>query len=246
MQSLEEKQNIEIEFWRNAEHEAPGTNSLYNMVDKISDARILLDCLDRHQAILNYHGKILELGSGQGWASCLYKRLFPEVHITATDISKFAIMSLPKWERLFETRVDNSYACTSYNCREADNSIDQIFCFAAAHHFLAHRKTLQEIARVLKPNGRAFYFYEPATPPYLYRPALWKVNKKRPHVPEDVLISAKLSKIAKEVGLDISIDYYPSLLKRDKFEMAYFFLLDCVPYLQKIFPCTVNYIFTKT
>ncbi len=107
--------------------------------------------------------------------------------MTATDISEFAVLSLPKWERLFEVEVDNSYACTSYETSESDDSIDQVFCFAAAHHFLAHKRTLHEISRILKPGGISFYFHEPATPKYLYSLAYWRVNRKRPQVPEDVL-----------------------------------------------------------
>jgi SAM-dependent methyltransferase len=108
---------------------------------------------------------------------------------------------------------------------EKDGSLDQIFAFAAAHHFLAHDKTLKEISRVLRPGGKAFYFYEPVTPKFFYRLAHWRVNRKRPHVPEDVLITSRLQELAFKNGLDMQIDYYPSTTKRGVFETFYFYLL---------------------
>jgi ubiquinone/menaquinone biosynthesis C-methylase UbiE len=181
------KQAIEIAFWRDAENESPESDSVHNIVNKASDAAILLDCIDRHRDKLVANGaRVLELGGGQGWASCLYKKLVPSAVVTATDISPYAIASLPKWERVFNTRIDHSYACRSYETTEQDASIDLVFCFAAAHHFLAHKRTLREIHRVLKPGGKAIYFYEPVTPTYLHKLAHRRINRKRPDVPEDV------------------------------------------------------------
>lgn len=245
MPDIEAKQKIEIEFWRDSKDESPEADSLYNIVNKVSDAGVFLDCLNRHRAKLTSNGKVLEIGGGQGWASCVYKKSFPNAHVIATDISKFAIVSLPKWEQLYGVKIDNSYACTSYEIHESDASLDQIFCFAAAHHFLAHNRTLREISRVLKPGGMAFYFHEPATPKYLYSPAYWRVNRKRPQVPEDVLITSELRKLARKIGLDLHVDYYPSLIKRGPFETVYFLVMGRIPFLQRILPCSANFIFTK-
>lgn len=245
MLDIEAKQKIEIEFWRDSKDESPGADSISNIVNKVSEAGVLLDCLNRHQEKLTSNGRVLELGGGQGWASCIYKKLFPNAHVTATDISEFAVMSLPKWERLFDVTVDNSYACKSYEINEIDASLDQIFCFEAAHHFLAHKRTLREISRALKPGGKAFYFHEPVTPRWLYSPAYWRVNRKRPEVPEDVLILPRLRELAHEMGLDLHVDYYPSLIRRGPFEAAYYFVLGRIPLLQRILPCSANLIFTK-
>jgi SAM-dependent methyltransferase len=211
----------------------------------MSEARVLLDCLSRHRSRLISKGRVLELGAGQGWASCLYKRMFPSVYTVATDISPFAIMSIPKWERILDVKIDQSYFCKSYETHEEQSSIDQIFCFAAAHHFLAHRRTLIEIKRILKPGRSAFYFYEPATPKYLYRAAYWRVNRKRPEVPEDVLIVQKLREISRDVGLSFQVEYYPSLLKRGAVETVYYMALAKLPVLQRVLTCSANFIFTK-
>jgi SAM-dependent methyltransferase len=245
MSSIEAKQKLEIEFWRDSKDESPESDSLINIINKIAEAEVFLDCLNRHHDKLATAGRVLEIGAGQGWASCLYKRLFPRTHVTATDISRYAVMSLPKWERLFEVKVDNSYACRSYEIDESDASVDQVFCFAAAHHFLAHRRTLHEIGRVLRPTGKAFYFYEPATPKYLYALAHWNVNRKRPHVPEDVLITSELRKLAESNRLDLQVDYYPSVMRRRPLETVYFFVLGRLRFLQLMLPCSATFVFTK-
>lgn len=247
MSEIESKQKIEIEFWRDSEHESPEADSIYNIVNKATDAAVFLDCINRHHKELVTNGRVLELGGGQGWASCVYKKLFPNAHVTATDISKYAVMSLPKWERLFEVKIDNSYACTSYEINESDASLDLIFCFAAAHHFLAHKRTLREISRMLKPGGKAIYFNEPATPRYLYTLARWRLERTRPDVPEDMLITSELRKLAQESDLDMYVDYYPSIIKRGPFKavQAISIVRDSFPFLHPLLPCSANFIFMK-
>lgn len=245
MASIEAKQKIEIEFWRDAVNECAGSNSVHTLVNKASAAQVFIECVSRHANSIHGSHHILELGGGQGWASCVSKRLFPAVHMTATDISDFAIQSLPKWEKAFYTSVDNSYACTSYQTAEKDASIDFIFSFAAAHHFLAHKRTLGEISRILKPEGKAMYFYEPTSPRFLYSLAYWRVNRKRPEVPEDVLIPSELAKLAQLYGLDLLIDYYPSPRNRAPMETIYYFMLSKLPILQRILPSTAIFVFTK-
>lgn len=245
MESIEEKQRAEINYWRDSEHESPKANSVYNVVNKLSDSAVFLDLINRLGDQIRSEGRVLELGGGQGWASCLYKRLFPKSHVTLTDISEHAISSLNKWERLWETKIDCAYCCKSYKTREDDSSIDIVFCFASAHHFLAHRRTLQEIHRILKPNSKAFYLYESSSPKFWYPIVYKRVNRKRPSVPEDVLRTSEIQLLANEIGLDLHLDYYPSIQKRDPIETIYFFLLNKIPVLQKILPCTVNFVFKK-
>lgn len=239
------RQTTEIEFWRNSEEECPESESIANIATKMSEARVFLDCIERHREKLASEGRVLELGAGQGWASCIYKRLFPHAHVTATDISEFAVMSVPKWERILSVKVDRSRSCVSYDIDEPDNSIDRIFCFSAAHHFVAQRKTLHEINRVLKPGGRALYLYEPATPRCFYTLAYRRVNKKRPDVPEDVLVTSKIKEIANSIGISVQIDHYPSTLSRRPVEGVYYYILERIKPAQKWLPCTTNFIFTK-
>lgn len=245
LEEIEIKQKIEIDYWANSLCEGPTQDSIFNIINKISDAEVFLSCIFRHYNLLPTKGKILELGGGQGWASCVYKKVFPETQVISTDISKSAIASLHRWERIFGVKIDVSYHCKSNDIKEVDASIDFIFCFAAAHHFLTHRRTLCEIKRVLRPGGKAIYFYEPTTPKLFYPLAHWRVNRKRPEVPEDVLIIKNLKKISAELNLSLEIDYYPSTLKRGFIEKYYYYILKKIPFLQKLLPSTANLIFTK-
>ena len=230
MFSLEEKQKIEIEFWRDSKDASPKSDSINSIVYRVASADIFLECLNRHQNHLNAEGKVLELGAGQGWASCIYKRLYPKAHLTTTDISEFAIKSLSKCEYLYEVKIDSSYACTSYETKEKDSSVDLVFCYAAAHHFRAHKRTLKELNRILKPKGVIIYFHEPVTPKYLYFIAYWRVNRLRPEVPEDVIITSEIDKLAKKSGFELLIDYFPYLKKKRPCRINLFFYLISLPF----------------
>ena len=233
------KQKTEIDFWRNDPRESPESNNIYNIyniVNKVSDAAVFLECLESIKGELSNPAKIFELGSGQGWASCLVKRLFPQAHVTSTDLSEYAIKSLNKWEYIWQVKIDASYHCTSYETRESDSSLDLVFCFAAAHHFLFHDKTLHEIYRILKPGGKALYFYEPTSPKLFYSFAYQRVNRKRPHVPEDVLVISHMREIAHANNLKLRVDLFPSTLRREPLENVYYTLLSKFPLLCRLLP----------
>ena len=244
--TIEEKQKAEIEFWRDCEEENPESDSLEYVIRKFSTAAILLACLNRvSEDLVKRDGRILELGAGQGWASCFYKRLYPDNYIITTDISEYAVMSLHNWESLIGVSIDNSYACKSYEIDESDASLDMVFCYSSAHHFIAHRRTLEELRRVLRPGGRAIYLHEPATPAYLHTLAKKRVNRKRPMVPEDVLVTSKLRELSIETGFNLKVDFFPSLIQRGPIEMMYFSVLNRLPFLQQMLPCSANFIFTR-
>jgi ubiquinone/menaquinone biosynthesis C-methylase UbiE len=242
---LERRQRIEIEFWRESHTERPESNAVENIVNKAADAAIFLELVDRFRDVFGRARTILEIGAGQGWASCLVKRLFPSAEVTASDISQYAVASVGKWERIYETRLDSVRVCSSYELKERDASVDLVFCFAAAHHFVAHRRTLAEIARVLVPGGHALYLYEPSCRAYVHAFARHRVNRNRPDVPEDVLVYDRIVRIAREVGLGCELDFFPSTKRRAPIETLYYALLQRMLPLQRLLPCTINYHFRK-
>lgn len=245
MSTLDEKQQIEIDYWKNSTNESPEADSISNLIMKVSSGGVLLECLKRNQKNLKKEGRVLELGGGQGWAACIYKRCYPGVEMITTDISEYAVMSVHKWEKIYNVSLDGAYACKSNEINERESSIDLVFCFAAAHHFLTHRRTLKEIFRVLKPGGKAIYFNEPSTSRLFHPLAYKRVNSKRSAVPEDVLKTKKLNEIAREVGFNFEVDYFPHMLNRGSIESLYYLTLSKFTILQRMLPCTANFIFTK-
>jgi SAM-dependent methyltransferase len=242
---LAERQRIEIEHWKQSPRENPESDIVTSFLKKAGEALILLDLIARYRPVFERARTILELGAGQGWAACMVKRVFPEARVVATDISEYAIASVWKWEYLCQVRLDGSSASLSYELAEPNDSLDLIFCFASAHHFGAHRRTLREVARVLKPGGTCLYLYEPTCPQYLHTLAHRRVNRIRPAVHEDVLVYRKIQSIATETGLRCQVDFYPSVVNRRLGPLLYYSALGRAPFLQRLLPCTANFQFTK-
>lgn len=247
MDRLESLQQREIDYWRDSEHESPASDSIHNVINKMSDVPVFMDALQRYESLFKRPGvpHILEMGGGQGWSTCLIKRLHPSAHVTLTDISPFAVQSSPKWERVFETKLDAAYACYSYDIKEPADSLDVVYCFAAAHHFRAHRRTLKELHRVLRPGGTALYLYEPTCPRWLHGMAYRRVNRIRPEVEEDVLVWRQLLTIARDAGLEARVDFHPSTVRRQPVPAIYYAGLSILPFLCRLVPCTANFVFTK-
>jgi ubiquinone/menaquinone biosynthesis C-methylase UbiE len=245
MKSLEDRELSEITFWRDNGHERPEADSIGNLINKMTDCAVFVDVIEKFSDCFRSSNTVLEIGGGQGWASCALKKIYPHLKVILTDISKYAIESKHKWERVFGVSIDKAYACKSYEIPEEDSSLDCIFCFAAAHHFADLDRTIEEIQRVLRSGGQCFFFHEPTTTPLFYRYVCARVNKKRPLVPEDVIIYKSLVKIAEHAGLKANVFFNPTLIKRGPVETVYYFVLSKFPILQRILPCTANFHFLK-
>jgi SAM-dependent methyltransferase len=242
---ISEKEAIEINFWETSPVERPGSNSLENLLMKAAEARIFVDKLQDFAPVFAKSHDILELGGGQGWASCIVKRPHPSARVTATDISPAAIASVGIWEHAFGAKIDNACSCRSYETPFADASFDLIFAYAAAHHFVRHRRTLQEIRRLLRPGGTALYLHEPGCLQYVYALANYRVNRKRPEVPEDVLRYREIEALARDVGLTAQVKPAPTLTNRGPAETVYYAGLRAFPYLQRLLPCTVDIVLSR-
>lgn len=243
--SLPQRQRREIAYWRDAVHERPDVESVEAIIAKCCEAQVFLLALARFQDDFQSASNILELGGGQGWAAAVVKRRFPAATVITSDISRYAVASLPKWNRVFNTCVDGAFACRSYEVPCPDASQDLIFAYAAAHHFGAQRKTLMEIYRLLRPGGVALYLHEPTCPPWLYACAFRRVNRNRPDVPEDVLVYPKIVSLAREVGLLPEVHFAPVTVNRRPGPLLYYTVLSRLRFLQRWLPCTAHYRFVK-
>src|SRR3954463_11669398 len=234
----EQRDRLEIEYWKESPEERPGPLSVASLVNKMRDVERLVDFFNTYGSF--FRGNILELGSGQGWASALVKRLAPDARVIATDISEFAIASVPEWERVWDVKLDAYYACSSSGTREADSSLDLVFCFGAAHHFSDMPASLRELHGILKPAGAALFLSEPSCPAYIHPFAKWRVNRIRPAVPEDLLIRRQLIALGKEAGLDVEIANCFSTTGRPLVSALYYRLLSLFPFLTRLVPCAMH------
>lgn len=242
---ISDKEQKEIHFWKNSPAENPESESIENLVNKFSEAKVLLEKLTFYKEYFNKSQSILEIGAGQGWASCIVKKYFPDKQVVTSDISKYAIESVKKWEYIFKVSLDQKFYCRSYEIPLDDKTLDLVFCFESAHHFVKHRKTLKEIYRVLKDGGVCLYLHEPSCRQYLYKLAFERVNRRRPEVPEDVLLIKKIQEIASHIGFTTDVRFDPTPSNRRPVETLYYLLLQKLPLLRYYFPCSVDFTFKK-
>jgi SAM-dependent methyltransferase len=237
----------ELEHWRTSPTERPGIFEPTNLVHKLTEAQSLLEAFDRHRPRFERAQTVLELGGGQGWAACLAQSLFGS-RVIASDVSPDAIASVPIWEGVFRVRVE-ALACPSYEVPLEDGSLDLIFTFQAAHHFGAHRRTLAECQRLLRPGGTLLYLHEPTAPWWIYGRAVARVNNKRASYDhngvEDVLVPSELLRIASELGLAGSVAFTPTLANRGPVEFLYYLALGPLKPLQRVLPCTADFVFQR-
>lgn len=242
---IEKLEKIEVEFWRNDPDERPGSNSLENLTNKMSEARVLLEKLQRYGPLFAASRLILELGAGQAWGSCIVKRLWPTSRVLASDISPEAVTSVEAWAQRLGARPDAVLASKAYQIPIASCSVDLVWCFAAAHHFRAHRRAIFEVSRILKPKGHCLYLHEPSCRPAFYAAAHRRVNRKRPEVPEDVLRYPEILALSAKAGLRARALTDPTTTNRTPREAAYYSILAKSKFLASALPCTRDFVFEK-
>jgi len=243
--ALEEQEARELAFWRREVADDAPAGELRNLLLKLGEAHWLLDRLERYEPLFAGAGTILELGAGEGWGSAMVKRLFPQAEVVASDLSPEAIARAGRWADVVGAAPDRTLACPGYDVPLEDESVGLIFAFQAAHHFGAHDRTLAEAHRVLRPGGTCLYLHEPSCPPSLHRVARARVNRKRPEVPEDVLVHSRLLELGRAAGFDASVVFDADPAHRRPGETIYYAALQRVPFLWARLPCTADFRFAK-
>ncbi len=240
-----EQIRIETAFWRDDERERPESDSIENIVNKVTDCQVFLEVSKEYDLFFKSARTVFELGGGQGWASCALKKVHPHLTVVLSDITDHAVASRHKWERIFQVSLPRAIACTSYQIPLKPASTDIVFCYAAAHHFGDMEGTLKEIHRVLTRGGHCFFLHEPAVIRPLYGLAYARVNKKRPVIHEDVIVYRELLSAARNLGFEADMSFHPTILKRGPVETAYYLALSKLKFLQSFLPCTANFHFRK-
>ncbi len=240
--TIAEKESLDVREWGN-----PDMHSMESMIHRAAEMRVMLEKLDRFGDYFSSARNILELGGGYCWASCMVKWRYPDAVVIGSDITADAFASTSFWQRMLGVKVDSQFVCKSYETGLPDASQDLVFVFAAAHHFGRHRSTLRELARILRPGGVALYLHEPACPKFWYPLAYRRVNNGvlGYGVPEDLLLTGKLGRLATEAGLQMSIHKDVTTTNRGAVQGIYYLLLGKIPLLQRLMPCSVDLVFMK-
>lgn len=101
---------------------------------------------------LDLRGKdVLEIGCGSGYGASLLNTLSPKSYI-GLDVMEEQIALARKAYPQFEFCVQDATDLHSF----AEASLDVVIIFGVLHHIPDWRKTIDEIARVLKPGGSLF------------------------------------------------------------------------------------------
>ena len=111
-------------------------------------SRTVLPWAVRHHQL---RGSLLELGAGDGSMGAETLRVFPELHVTLTDVDPSMVAAA---ERRFEAgdRVAVQLADAT-DLPFADSSFDTVASYLMMHHVVGWRAALSEALRVLEPGG---------------------------------------------------------------------------------------------
>lgn len=100
-------------------------------------------------------GRFLELGGESCFASGIFKSVFPDSTVYASDVSPNALRNaaLPT-SKFFPAAPDYFLAVDAENIPFGENTFDGIFALTMMHHLPHPVQMLNEVHRVLKPGGR--------------------------------------------------------------------------------------------
>lgn len=105
--------------------------------------------------------RILEVGCSAGHLSRLLLDLFPNAHITGLDVYKGAIVEARRRFPQLTFVVGDAH-----NLPFKTNTFDLVVCSETIEHVVEPERVLHEIARVLKPTGRALIEMDSGSIPF--------------------------------------------------------------------------------
>jgi ubiquinone/menaquinone biosynthesis C-methylase UbiE len=96
--------------------------------------------------VLTNGQRVLDLGTGSGFAAAVARRRFP--HVVGADLSRKILVEAADHHR------DCSFIAADVDSLPfADGSFDAVISIAVLHHMLSYDKLISEVYRVLKPGG---------------------------------------------------------------------------------------------
>ena len=107
--------------------------------------------LFKHMGLDLYNKDVLEIGCGSGYGAYLLNQLAPKSYL-GLDVMEEQIALAKKKYPQFQFIVQGAEDLSQF----ADASKDTVIIFGVLHHIPDWRKAIDEIIRVLKPNGSLF------------------------------------------------------------------------------------------
>ena len=107
--------------------------------------------LFKHMGLDLYNKDVLEIGCGSGYGAYLLNQLAPKSYL-GLDVMEEQIALAKKQSPQFQFILQGAEDLSQF----ADASKDTVVIFGVLHHIPDWRKAIDEIIRVLKPNGSLF------------------------------------------------------------------------------------------
>jgi 2-polyprenyl-3-methyl-5-hydroxy-6-metoxy-1,4-benzoquinol methylase len=146
----------------------PGTREFFDHVRPwISPFKFpwIMERIEREAAIIG-DGKVLEIGCGMGFASLEFIRR--GCRVTATDLTPSAIEITRQHYEVENVVAEDVRVENVLDLSFADETFDAVWANGVLHHTGDTRKAIQEIRRVLKPDGRAIISHFYRRPSWMY------------------------------------------------------------------------------
>jgi len=155
---------------------------------------------------LDLSGKVLDLGAGFCWLGGILSKDSEIEEVWCSDVSRKALRIGNEIVKKKGYKITGLVRCKAYKLPFPNNYFDNIVSSAFLHHVSSVPEVLQEIKRVIKPNGTYYGFLEPATS-YIAKPFSWskvkKAEKEHPGVAENVYTFSEWNKFFKEYKTSI-------------------------------------------
>ncbi|MBN1292000.1 MAG: class I SAM-dependent methyltransferase [Candidatus Latescibacteria bacterium] len=136
----------------------PGTIA-YNAISKTRVFQVNYEIIARDIIYYCPEGSILDIGTGPGWLLEKLHSASPNLQLTGIDISPSMIKKAKK--NLAKSGLSDCIEIALGNASDilcSDNYFDAVVSTGSIHHWKAPTEGLNEIHRVLKPDGYALIY----------------------------------------------------------------------------------------
>ena len=168
-------------------------NPLRAMIQDKYELKIL-----RKMSSLKNVEKALEIGCGNGYGTKLIKKYYSPKNIIAIDLDEKMIKIAQK------RNTDTSITFKVMNAAQLDfpnNYFDVVFDFGIIHHIPNWKDCIQELKRVLKPNGKIILEELSLETFSIGVGKIWKKILEHPY--ENMYTRNQFSQYIKEIGFEI-------------------------------------------